>query len=304
MVFAVHGTTLGRVWPRVLFVTAFAVLLTFASIGLGIHQYSLTTAPFTVVGLALAIFLGFRNNAAYDRYWEGRKLWGSMVNVTRAFTVQILTIIQDEKNEGNDDVKQLRFELVLLILAHVNALRHRLRDTDPTAELNSYMANPSVVEKLKRHNNIPIAIASRIGERLGRANRNGWLEKFHLPLLHGNLAEMVAIQGGCERIKLTPIPYTYSVLTHRTVILYCLALPCGLHDTVGILTPVVVGFVAYAFLGLDAVGDEIEQPFGLRENHLPLHAITRTIEVNLLQLVEADSDTIPDMIQPRDHVLH
>ena len=85
--------------------------------------------------------------------------------------------------------------------------------------------------------------------------------------------------------------------------LYCLALPCGLHDTVGVLTPLVVGFVAYAFLGLDAVGDEIEQPFGMEDNHLPLHAITRTIEVNLLQLEDIESTDIPPMIQPQDHLL-
>ncbi|WP_430453443.1 bestrophin family protein [Rhodopirellula europaea] len=303
MVFAVHGTTLGKIWPRVLFVTAFAALMTYASNELGLHKYSLTTAPFTVVGLALAIFLGFRNSAAYDRYWEGRKLWGSMVNVTRTFAVQILTVIQTENDSDADGVKHLQNELIGSILAYVNALRHRLRDSDPSAELNEYIEEASVLETLQRQSNIPVALSRHIGEQLAKASSKGWLDKFHLPLLHNNLTEMVAVQGGCERIKSTPIPFTYSVLTHRTVMLYCLALPCGLHDTVGILTPLVVGFVAYTFFGLDAVGDEIEQPFGLEDNHLPLHAITRTIEINLLELAARDSTDIPSPLVPVGHVL-
>lgn len=303
MVFAVHGTTLGKTFPRVLFVTAFAALMTYASNVLGLHKYSLTTAPFTVVGLALAIFLGFRNSAAYDRYWEGRKLWGSMVNVTRTFAVQILTVIQTENESDADDVKQLQNELIGSILAYVNALRHRLRDSDPSAELNEYIEDASVLEALQRQSNIPVALSRHIGEQLAKASSKGWLDKFHLPLLHNNLTEMVAVQGGCERIKSTPIPFTYSVLTHRTVMLYCLALPCGLHDTVGILTPLVVGFVAYTFFGLDAVGDEIEQPFGLEDNHLPLHAITRTIEINLIELAARESTDTPSPLVPVGHVL-
>jgi len=303
MVFAIHGTTLGKIWPRVVFVTVFAVLMTYAANVLGIHKYSLTTAPFTVVGLALAIFLGFRNSAAYDRYWEGRKLWGSMVNVTRTFAVQILTVIQTENDSDADDVKQLQNELIGSILAFVNALRHRLRDSDPSAELNEYIEEASVLETLQRQSNIPVALSRHISEQLAKASSKGWLDKFHLPLLHNNLTEMVAVQGGCERIKSTPIPFTYSVLTHRTVMVYCLALPCGLHDTVGILTPLVVGFVAYTFFGLDAVGDEIEQPFGIEDNHLPLHAITRTIEINLLELFERTSTDIPLPLSAECHVL-
>lgn len=302
MVFAVHGTTLGKIWPRVLFVTMFAVVMTYASIELGIHKYSLTMAPFTVVGLALAIFLGFRNSAAYDRYWEGRKLWGSMVNTTRSFAMQIMTLVRSNDDDA-DEANLLREDLIRLTLAYVNALRHRLRESNPEPELRDYIAEGSVVDEVNRHANIPVAIGRLIAEKIAFAEQRGWLNSFHVPLLHTNLTEMVAVQGACERIKSTPIPFTYSVLTHRTAMLYCLALPCGLHDTVGVLTPLVVGFVAYAFLGLDAVGDEIEQPFGMEDNHLPLHAITRTIEVNLLQLEDIESTDIPPMIQPQDHLL-
>lgn len=295
---------MGKVWPRVFIVTAFAGVVTYVSSVAGVHKYSLTPAPFTVVGLALAIFLGFRNNAAYDRYWEGRKLWGSMVNTTRTFAIQVLTVTHAEEGADFAELKQLRGRLIRLILAYVNALRHKLRDTTPEAELYEYMEDKASAEAVRRHANTPVAIGRLIAEMIAVAEQRGWLKTFHVPLLYNNLTEMISVQGACERIKSTPIPYTYSVLTHRTTMLYCLALPCGLHDTVGILTPLVVGFVAYAFLGLDAVGDEIEQPFGLDDNHLPLHSITRTIEINLLQLEDIDSNPVPPALHPQKHVLH
>ncbi len=303
MIFAIHGTTMGKVWPRVFAVTAFAGVVTYFSSVAGVHKYSLTPAPFAVVGLSLAIFLAFRNNAAYDRYWEGRKLWGGMVNATRTFAIQLLTVIRTRQSDEAAEVKLLHERFVRLLLAYVNSLRHRLRDSNAEGELHEYIESKAVVEAILRHANIPVAIGRLIGDEIATAEQRGWLSVFHVPLLHSNLAEMMSVQGACERIKTTPIPYTYSVLTHRTTLLYCLALPCGLHDTVGVLTPLVVGFVAYAFLGLDAVGDEIEQPFGLDDNHLPLHAITRTIEINLLQLEDIDSSQIPPAIHPHNHLL-
>ena len=317
MIFAIHGTTAGKIWPRVAVVFIFSVVITTISVVYPIHAYSLTTAPFTVIGLALAIFLGFRNSAAYDRYWEGRKLWGRMVNVCRSFTMQILTLIDGPEADAREtddreydaksaspDVETIRHEMVLSLIAYINAFRHRLRDSNPADELRHDLPDGDPADVYLSHENVPAAVANGIAQQINRAWRNGWLNVYHVPLLHTNLTEMLSIQGGCERIKSTPIPFTYSVLTHRTVLLYCLALPCGLHDTVGILTPVVVGLVAYAFLGLDAVGDEVEQPFGLDANQLPLHQLTRMIEINLRQMSGHDPSLIPPPIEAVNETLH
>ncbi len=302
MIFAVRGTTVSRIWPRILVVFLFSLAITGFSLGDPAHKYSLTAAPFTVIGLALAIFLGFRNSAAYDRYWEGRKLWGRMVNVCRSFTMQINTLIQSE--DDGHEVKVFQHDMVMLIVAYINALRHRLRDTDASEELWQLLGTDQEISRSLGQENVPAGIADQIARQINRAYREGWLDKFHVPLLHTNLTEMLSIQGGCERIKSTPIPYTYSVLTHRTVLLYCLALPCGLHDTVGLLTPIVVGLVAYAFLGLDAVGDEVEQPFGTEANHLPLLQLTRMIEINVRQLSDHEPEQIPPPIKPTNHILN
>src|SRR5690606_37389193 len=104
------------------------------------------------------------------------------------------------------------------------------------------------------------------------------------------------VQGGCERIKNTPIPWSYTVLMHSIVAVYCFALPFGLVQTTKLLTPIVVALIAYAFLGLDAVGDELEEPFGHDYNDLPLTALSRTIEVNLLQ--QLGETELPPLLTP------
>lgn len=307
MIFSIHGTTMDRTWPRLAVVVGFSIFITIIAMVFPTHAYSLTMAPFTVVGLALAIFLGFRNNAAYDRYWEGRKLWGRMVNVCRTFTMQINTLIGAETGPVDPDapldLQPDQRRMVLLIIAYINAVRHRLRDTDVSAELRERLQNDAEADSYLAQDNVPAAVADRISRCINQAWRTGRLNVYHVPLLHQNLTEMLSIQGGCERIKSTPIPFTYSVLTHRTVLLYCLALPCGLHDTVGWLTPVVVALVAYAFLGLDAVGDEIEQPFSTDDNDLPLLQLTTMIEINVRQLSEQSADQLPAPVQPVDHLL-
>lgn len=300
MVFAVRGSCLHLIFPRMLTVAIFSSLVTWVGISFGIENYSLTTTPFTLIGLALAIFLGFRNNEAYDRFWEGRKLWGGMVNVTRSFTRQTLTLIIASDPEDAEEVAAIQRELVRHTIAYVYAFRHHLRDTDPTHDLGNYLQHDQRSSVL-RHKNVPLAILQTMGERIHRAWQSGYVDTFHVPVLEESLTEMTAIQGGCERIKLTPIPFTYNVLIHRIVAIYCLAMPFGLLETAGALTPVVVCLISYAFFGLDAIGDDVEQPFETDDNDLPLEAISRTIEINLLQLI--GEQDIPEPVQAVNGIL-
>jgi putative membrane protein len=117
-----------------------------------------------------------------------------------------------------------------------------------------------------------------------------------------SLGALGAVQAGCERIASTPIPFAYTLLLHRTAYLYCLLLPFGLVDLIGVMTPVVVAIVSYTFFGLDALGDEIEQPFGMRAHHLPLDALCRIVEIDLLEA--AGARMLPEPLQPIDGELH
>lgn len=296
LVFAVRGSTVINIWPRVVFVLILSIGVEMVSKA-GTFTFSLTPVPFTVVGLALAIFLGFRNNAAYDRYWEGRKLWGGLVNVTRNFAMQTRLI-----RKKDSEVSEPDSELVRLILGYVNSLRHRLRSSSAESDLRTYL-NDEQVEHVLSQDNTPLAILDLATQRLIREWREGNIETYQLTSLQKDLSKMLDVQGGCERIHSTPVPFTYSVLTHRTVTLYCFALPFGLHDSIGWAMPVVTTFIAYAFLGLDDLGDELEQPFGQQPNSLPLHGICRTIEINLLELLGTPSDQVPKPIQAVDDIL-
>ena len=140
-------------------------------------------------------------------------------------------------------------------------------------------------------------------QTLRGAHDRGWIHAYHLPVLEGSLTELAGVQGGCERIKATPIPFSYNILLHRIVFVYCFFLPFGLVSIEGLgpFTPAVVLMVSYAFFGLDAVGDEIENPFGEDDNDLPLSAITRMIEVNLRQRM--GEEELPPLKKPVKRVL-
>jgi ion channel-forming bestrophin family protein len=303
-----RGTALPRMRGRLAFTTLLAAAVTVYDLNVRFFHPDLTTLPFTFIGLALGIFLGFRNNTSYDRFWEGRKLWGSLVNTTRTLTRQILTLVcavpaaegKTSDPAESEALDAFRKEMVYRVIAYVHAFRHHLRDQDKLEELEPFLS-ATEIESLRGEINRPLAILQSLGYRFRDAWHRGWIHPLHLTTLEGSLAGLTDIQGGCERIKSTPIPLSYTSLIHQIVALYCFALPFGIVKTVGILTPVVVGIVAYAFFGLDAIGDEIENPFGTDANDLPLSTLSRMIEVNLKQrLGEAE---LPPLFKPRGGIL-
>ena len=297
LVFTYRGSALQRIRYRLLFVVAVATAVTL------LHAHKPLTStfgltPFSLIGLALSIFLGFRNNTSYDRFWEGRKLWGSLVNVTRSFARKAHLLIGPlPEAQGTGSAQQ---HVVQLVIAYVHALRMHLRSRIDWAELEQYLSAEQL-QGLTGQKNVPLAVLKQVSDALSIYAGAGAIHPLHVSTLDASLDELANIQGGCERIKSTPIPHSYTVLIHRIVALYVFALPLGLVVQLQYWTPLVVGIIAYAFLGLDAVGDEIEDPFGEDLNDLPLATLSRMIEVNLRQLL-GQSDP-PELLQPKDGVL-
>ena len=254
---------------------------------------TLTATPFSILGVALSIFLGFRNNACYDRWWEARKLWGLLINRSRIVTRQVLDFA-----DSSDDVHR---ELVYRQIAFVHALRLHLREQlDRLPELEPFLGEEEVAA-LRGSTNVPNAILQGTGDRVRDLWKAGQIDTFHVPVLDDSLTVLANIQGGCERIKNPPVPLAYTMLTHRIVGMYCFTLPLGLLDSVGGLTPFVVAIVSFAFLGLDSVGSQIEDPFEEDPNDLPLSTISRMIERNLRErLGETD---LPPSLGPVDGML-
>jgi putative membrane protein len=262
-----------------------------------IYQWkiTLTTVPFSLIGLALAIFLGFRNNAAYDRYWEARKLWADLVHRSRSFARQVLTLVHFDAPLAAHEAADPRRQAILRTIGFASALRHQLRGSDasadlqallPAAEARAFAAARCGTDWLLR----------RSGEDVGAWLRQGRVDPPVAADMDQTLSALAAVAASCERIKNTPIPFPYTLLLHRTAWLYCFLLPFGLVDQVGFMTPFVVAIVAYTFFGLDALGDEIEEPFGLADNHLPLDALCREIEINLREAL--GETTLPEPLRP------
>jgi len=281
MLFIWRGSVLKKLLPRLLIVFL---------IGLGavlFHGYfertqilDLNPQPFTLLGLALAIFLGFRTNVSYDRYWEARKLWGSILNYARALARQALTVTAWTP----DTPEARRFVLGLAATAH--ALRHQLRDTDASADLQRLLQLPEAdLAKIKTARFPPILIVRLLAEQLHAARRQGQLSDTLALAMEKNLDGYSDSIGGCERILTTPVPLTFSLMVHRTVYFYCSLLPFALAASIGWLTPVFAAFVAYAFMALEAIAEELEQPFGADPNDLPLQAMSQTIEASLLEML-------------------
>ena len=299
LLFVVRGTPLTRIWLRLAVVVAVAVAVTVIHERHGTFGASLTTVPFSLVGLALGIFLGFRNNTSYDRFWEGRKLWGSLVNTTRTLARQIQTLIG--KPEADSKViTETHRELTHRVIAYVHCFRHHLRDEVHPGEAAAFLPAHET-EELRHQSNPPQAILHRLGQRCRELWQQGEIHPYHLMQLDQSLTDLTNLQGACERIKSTPIPASYTVLIHRLVAFYVFTLPFGLVGSIGQWTPAVVALVAYAFLGLDAIGDEIEEPFGTHINDLPLATISRMIEVNLRERLEEND--IPELLAPVNDVM-
>ena len=281
------GSHLPRAWPRILAATAVALLVSILQSRTDIPVPNISPVPFTMLGIGISIFLGFRNTAAYARFWEARTLWGAHINASRSFARQVMTLIVTD----SDELRPFQEDVVMATIAYSHAFQNHLQDDDPLDGIEKLML-PSETEWLRTQGNVPVATLQLIGRRLAYARACGWISTSASIILEGTLVDLTAVQGGCERIKNTPVPQTYATLSRTVVTFFCIFLPLGILDEVTWLTPFVTFVVAYAFCGLDALGDEVTAPFGHAPNDLPLERYTHTIETNLLQLLE--DDALPD----------
>lgn len=293
LLFASKGSIVPIIWRRVLYTMLLSLAVVMAERkGLAVH-FTLDAAPLTLLGLTLAIFLGFRNNVAYQRWWEGRTLWGELVIATRNLTRQTIAFMPSLPAPR-------RRRLVHGLIGFTHALRHDLRGTDPEADLRRWLPAEACAAVLAAPNR-PNAVLGLLGDMYAQSARSAGIDSMLLVEMDRGLNQLSHVLGGCERIKGTPIPFAYILLLHRTVHVYCFMLPFCLIGPLGWLTPVAVGVLAYTFFGLDAIGEQIEGPFDLLPNDLPLDAISRNIEISLGSLL--GDPKLPAPLEPKDFVL-
>ena len=252
----------------------------------------LPTLPLAVVGAALGIFVSFRTNQAYDRWWEGRKLWGRMINESRHWASQATKYVDDP---------DARRTFVHRHAAYVHALRCLLRGQKPfeDEDFKSRIATTGDdVEALRGESNLTHALLDRQLEQLVELNREGRLNDFRLQSMDHTLREHINIQGGCERITKTPMPPLYALLANRLVEFYAVLFPLAVVDALGWWTVPINLLVCTAFSLIAEAGRVLEDPFTMYYNGLPLSSISRMIEVNIRQrLGETD---LPPMLEPTE----
>ncbi|WP_028230581.1 bestrophin family protein [Paraburkholderia mimosarum] len=281
MLLAWRGSVLPQLLPRLFIVLCISI------VAVAVHDHilkvtvNLSTVPFSLIGIALAVFLGFRNSASYDRYWEGRKLWGQMLNETRSLTREALTL---PRSVDAAATRERARELVGLLAALPHALRHQLRSTDPRADLEARLP-PALFARVMASRFRPATLMLCASEWVQREASEGRLDGYAVLAFEHNLNGISDVIGGCERIVSTPLPFAYTVMIHRTVYFFCALLPFGLVDSIGALTPVFAVFVAYAFMAHEAIASQIEDPFGTEDNDLALNMMSAGIEVALHDLM-------------------
>lgn len=249
---------------------------------LGHHQFeidlSVAVVPVTILGGALAIFLGFRNNSAYDRWWEARKIWGAIVNISRNFGSQVVSYIDD---------KELQDSMVLRHIGWIYALNMNLRKKMDLKDIQQFL-DPQMIQMLESARNVPVQILHRQAQVAADALNAGHITDFQHSMLMADIKDMYAEQGKAERIKNTVFPFYYNYFTRVFLWVFILLLPCALVDSMNFMLIPIASMVAFVFFILDKSGQITEEPFENRAADTPISAICRTIEIDLLQQIDAE----------------
>ncbi len=295
--FDIKGSMVREILGRILLCVGWAAGV--VAVHVYVRPLDIPATVHGLVGVALGLLLVFRTNASYDRFWEGRKQWGAIVNESRNLARAASIHLSREP--------ALLSGVVRWNVAWVYATMHHLRGQREIGPSASALPAGEVEEVLAAQH-VPLEIATRISALLVEARRRGILSDYLQVSLDHNVQLLVDYLGACERIRRTPLPFAYVVHLRRALILYFLTLPFALLAPFGWLSLLGVLLVAFVFFGIEEIGVEIEDPFGQDDNDLPLEQICGTIEGNLLALLErprvaeveeADSSSLVELSLPR-----
>lgn len=240
------------------------------------EYFEIPETAHSFVGAALSLLLVFRTNASYDRFWEGRKLWGGIVNETRNLARQGSVWLRQ-------DPGRLR-QLLLWTLCYPYACKGRLRGSNDLGPVTAELPQNDLTTVLAAEHK-PLAVARRLTALLEEARRDGLITDYAAIAADQNVQQLIDYIGACERIHATPIPFAYAVHLRRAILVYCLTLPLALVGKWGWTTVSATLCISYVLFGIEEIGVEIEDPFGVDENDLPLDSICTKIEATLRDLL-------------------
>jgi putative membrane protein len=279
--FTLKGSVILGVLERSLFCGGFGILISV----LYFHKLPVSQPILggVIPSIVLALLLVFRTNTAYERFWEGRKLWGSTVNTIRNLAWQVWVAV-DEVEPGD---RERKISALHLLPAFAISKKLYLRYEPASEELKSWVS-PSQYSFLQNIQNMPLQITRWLGDYLQQEYKRGLLTNHQLASIHTLMNTLLDNVGGCERILKTPIPAAYVIHLNQLVLIYCLILPFQFVKDLGWWTGLFVALVSFALFGIEEIGVEIENPFGYDHNDLPLDKICLTIENNIQEFIASE----------------
>lgn len=270
----VKGSMVREIVARVMVCVLWSVGVT--AFQFHVRSVAIPATVHTLAGLSLSLLLVFRTNSSYDRFWEGRKLWGGIVNETRNLARAAGVFL------GANPA--LYTALLRWTAAFPFACASSLRGRASLGPLAKELPEDEVAQVLHSQH-VPFAVARKMSALLDEGRREGRYPEYVQMQLDQNVQLLVDYIGGCERIRKTPIPFAYVMHLRRALLVYCYTLPFALVESFGGLTVLATFLVAYVFFGIEEIGVEIEDPFGHDDNDLPLDQICNTINGNLSALL-------------------
>jgi putative membrane protein len=270
-----------------------AVLFAWDVIVTAFHFYSAVkepAVPMPLFGTALGLFLGFRTNAAYARWWEARTLWGALINSSRSLARVSKSFLLGQPEAS---------EIILRQVAFAHAMRCRLRGQDANDEITR-LAGPEVAKFAAGRTNGPNALAEDISIRISQVMGEGKIDTRQQAVFERILMDVANAQGGMERIKNTPLPNGFRFLPDLFTRLFCVVLPIALVETLGIYTPLGSTLVGMIFLAALRIGDDLTDPFANSVHDVPMTAMCATIETDLLEMIDLPG---PPPVKPEHGVL-
>lgn len=274
---AINGSVTPKVLMEVLAATAYAMFISILS--LFFHSFSIPVSPFEYAGLVMGLILVFRVNAGYDRWWEARKIWGTVVNSSRNLGIIICSYV-DKKKKKEAEL------LVRYVAAMPYLMKNNLRSDDTIEEIK-HLLDDDMYQKLAKAQHKPSVISSEIADRLSALLASKELSEFSFLQAEQCRETVLDCHGASERILKTPMPFVMAVKSRRFILLFLLILPMAFVDYSIYVGPLVVALVSYALFSLDQIGLELQNPFSkARLSHLPLDNICQTIEENLVEVSE------------------
>lgn len=267
-------------WPVLMFMAAlsFGIELVYDYFELSQENFPGTLSMHSLLGIVLGLFLVFRINSAYDRWWEGRKMWGGMVNSTRNFALKLNAYLSKEDHESREWFARMIPNFVIATKEHLRR-GTQISELDPPSD--------DFANQLKEYKHKPNHLSAMLYTKVNDLYKKGDLTGYQLMNLDKELKDFTDLIGACERIKNTPIPYSYSMYIKKFLFIYIVTLPFAFINNFGYFTEIIVVLITFILLSVELISEEIEDPFGKDVNDLPTDELSDKIKDNVKEILLA-----------------